>query len=485
MEWQAFVGILAIIGIVIVVGGLIAFLGHIVIGAFDNEERSTSQSNQPGVMDYTQYKQQQLLTENTKQEDYNFEQINSAKADKEKELAQDSKDEDLFKLVEDNDADLEEIENRLKSENESNEADASANDVKTLEDAPMIVSEGEEKEENQIEDDDFDIESLIDEINNEVVDEEKEKIDETAEEENPILANYSIDNILNGTDETEQTETDLEETEQPAQEEQTTENAETTEDVATEDNQTEEVAEETENVTTEETPVEEIETEEVVEETEAPAEEVVEEPTAPVENDKAEQTSKELEDANKRIAELTSQLESLNKQLTEKQNVVTTEVVIDMTEDECLNRIAVLEERLKNAKKDYKTNMKEYRPLKKVMNDLERYQTKLRRKEAIVAKKKVALYGVNNYVDIDKEKAEKLANELELLDGLRLSVNHCEDVINANKDRFPILEHTNNILEEQISQLEADLELANMTLQKIRERQGNGEQGSNEGESNE
>lgn len=472
MEWQAFVGILAIIGIVIVVGGLIAFLGHIIIGAFDNEERSTSQSNQPEVMDYTQYKQQQLLAENTKQQDYNFEQINTAKADKEKELAQDSKDEDLFKLVEDNDADLEEIENRLKSENEAKQDDASANDVKTLEDAPMIVGEGEEKEENQTEDDDFDIESLIDEINNEVVDEEKEKVEEAGEEENPILANYSIDKVLNGTDETE---ADLEETEQPEQVEQVTETAEATEETSTE---------ETDEVTTEETPVETEEVEQEADETETPTEEVVEETTAPVE-DKTEQTSKELEDANKRIAELTSQLESLNKQLTEKQNVVTTEVVIDMTEEECLNRIAVLEERLKNAKKDYKTNMKEYRPLKKVMNDLERYQTKLRRKEAIVAKKKVALYGVNNYVDIDKEKAEKLANELELLDGLRLSVNHCEDVINANKDRFPILEHTNNILEEQISQLESDLELANVTLQKIRERQGNGEQGSNEGETNE
>lgn len=477
MEWQAFVGILAIIGIVIVVGGLIAFLGHIIIGAFDNEERSTSQSNQPEVMDYTQYKQQQLLAENTKQQDYNFEQINTAKADKEKELAQDSKDEDLFKLVEDNDADLEEIENRLKSENEAKQDDASANDVKTLEDAPMIVGEGKEKEENQTEDDDFDIESLIDEINNEVVDEEKEKVEEAGEEENPILANYSIDKVLNGTDETE--------AEQPEQEEQITESTETAEDDVVEDDQNEEAStEETGEVTTEETPVETEEVEQEADETETPTEEVVEETTAPVE-DKTEQTSKELEDANKRIAELTSQLESLNKQLTEKQNVVTTEVVIDMTEEECLNRIAVLEERLKNAKKDYKTNMKEYRPLKKVMNDLERYQTKLRRKEAIVAKKKVALYGVNNYVDIDKEKAEKLANELELLDGLRLSVNHCEDVINANKDRFPILEHTNNILEEQISQLESDLELANVTLQKIRKRQGNGEQGSNEGESNE
>ena len=118
---------------------------------------------------------------------------------------------------------------------------------------------------------------------------------------------------------------------------------------------------------------------------------------------------------------------------------------------------------------------KEYRPLKKVMNDLDRYQTKLRRKEAVVAKKKVALYGVNNYVDIDKEKAEKLANELELLDGLRLSVSHCEEVINANKDRFPVLEHTNQILEDQISHIEADIATTQATLQRIRDKKGNGE----------
>jgi len=154
-----------------------------------------------------------------------------------------------------------------------------------------------------------------------------------------------------------------------------------------------------------------------------------------------------------------------------------------MTEAECLNRLEVLEERLKNVRKDYKINLKEYKPLKKVMTDLERYQTKLRRKETIVAKKKVALYGVNNYVDIDKEKAEKLANELELYEGLRLSVAHCEEVINANKDRFPILEHTNQILEDQIAHIEADIESTKLTLQKIREQ--NGESGENENPENE
>ena len=93
------------------------------------------------------------------------------------------------------------------------------------------------------------------------------------------------------------------------------------------------------------------------------------------------------------------------------------------------------------------------------------------------------MYGVNNYVDIDKERAEKLANELELLDGLRLSVNHCEEVINANKDRFPILEHANQILEDQITHIEADIASTQATLQKIREKKGNGE-GSNECENN-
>lgn len=452
MEWQAFLGIIAIIGIVIVVGGIIAFLGHVVIGAFDNEDRTTKQPKQE-VMDYTQYKQQNLLAEQNKQQDYDFESINEAKAQKEQELVQDSKEDDLFKLIDENDSNLDEIENRLKKQNEeSKEVERPATDVKTLEDAPMAVEENKEDS-----DDDVDIQNLIDEINNEVVDEEKEKADEKTEDVNPVLAEYDINKIMSETEQDTDDKTaeeSIEESEQAV--------AETEPEV--EDNKGNEVTTETTETTE---PVEE-----TVEET------VEEQPEEKVET--VEESNKELEDANKRIAELTSKIDELNKQLS-AQPVATTEVVtIDMTEDECLNRIAVLEERLKNAKKDYKTNMKEYRPLKKVMNDLDRYQTKLRRKETVFAKKNVALYGVNNYVDLDKEKQEELEQELELLNGLRASVTHCEEVIEANKDRFPILERTNKILEEQIAQLESDLELANATLQKIRERDGKGEGENNQ-----
>lgn len=443
MEWQAFVGVIAIIGIVIVVGGLIAFLGHVIIGAFDNEDRSTKQPKQE-VMDYTQYKQNLIenKAEAEKQQDYDFEAIDMAKAQKEQDmLKENSKEDDLFKLVEDNDSNLEEIENRLKNENaENKEPEMPATEVKTLEEAPMAVEENATEDEGE----DVDVQNLLDEINNQVVDEEKAKEDETKEEENPVLAAYDIDKILKESNEATEEET--------------------TKETDEEENKTEEVAPVEEN--------KEVETEETTESTKE-----VEEESSETEDDS---TKQELEEANKRIAELTSQIANLNKQINEQPEQQPEVVTIDMTEEECLNRIAVLEERLKNAKKDYKINMKEYRPLKKVMTDLERYQTKLRRKEAIVAKKKVALYGVNNYVDIDKEKAEKLANELELLDGLRLSVNHCEDVINANKDRFPILEHTNSILEEQIAQLEADLEQTNLTLQKIREREGKGEGENNQ-----
>ena len=457
MEWQAFLGIIAIIGIVIVVGGIIAFLGHVVIGAFDNEDRTTKQPKQE-VMDYTQYKQQNLLAEQNKQQDYDFESINEAKAQKEQELVQDSKEDDLFKLIDENDSNLDEIENRLKKQNEeSKEVERPATDVKTLEDAPMAVEENKEDSDKEDSDDDVDIQNLIDEINNEVVDEEKEKADEKTEDVNPVLAEYDINKIMSETEQDTDDKTaeeSIEESEQAV--------AETEPEV--EDNKENEVTTET------------TETAEPVEET---VEEAVEEqPEEKVET--VEESNKELEDANKRIAELTSKIDELNKQLS-AQPVATTEVVtIDMTEDECLNRIAVLEERLKNAKKDYKTNMKEYRPLKKVMNDLDRYQTKLRRKETVFAKKNVALYGVNNYVDLDKEKQEELEQELELLNGLRASVTHCEEVIEANKDRFPILERTNKILEEQIAQLESDLELANATLQKIRERDGKGEGENNQ-----
>ena len=82
------------------------------------------------------------------------------------------------------------------------------------------------------------------------------------------------------------------------------------------------------------------------------------------------------------------------------------------------------------------------------------------------------MYGVNNYVDIDKDKAEKLAQELELLEGLKLSVNHCEEVMNANIDRYPILVHTNKILKENIANIESDIETLNKELKVLRENNG-------------
>lgn len=145
------------------------------------------------------------------------------------------------------------------------------------------------------------------------------------------------------------------------------------------------------------------------------------------------------------------------------------------TEEAYLERLAVLEERLKSAKKDLKVNNKELNPLEKVKRTLERDKVKLRRKYAIVAKKKVALYGVNNYVDIDKDKAEKLAQELELLEGLKLSVNHCEEVMNANIDRYPILVHTNKILKENIANIESDIATLNKELVALRAQNGEDE----------
>ena len=186
------------------------------------------------------------------------------------------------------------------------------------------------------------------------------------------------------------------------------------------------------------------------------------------------QVEEKLEETTIEVSELVKKVEEItNKTILSQQPAEEVVTLQYSTENQYLNRIAVLEERLKVAKKDLKVNDKEYKPLEKVKRTLDRDKAKLRRKEAIAAKKKVALYGVNNYVDIDKEKAEKLAHELELLDGLRLSVSHCEEVMNNNKERYPILEHTHIILINNIKDLEADLAQLNKELQILKDQENN------------
>lgn len=395
--WMAFVSIVAIVAIVLVAGGLIALIGHMIIGAFDNDKKPAKKE----VIEYNQY--QQLEDKKVeKTEEYDFEAINKAKVEREQALIEKEEDDDLFKLIEDEeDEDIEEMEKRLQQAQEEKEE--------------VVATPVEEAE------DDADLDSMLDEISNDIIEEQKEQIKEDeAPKMSEQLTSYNIDDILAHADDEEEGED-----EQPADEE--------------------------------------------------PEEEPLEIKDEEVKDDR-------LDNANQEIEELKAQLAELNKQLDQARAKTTEVVTINMTEEECVARLEVLEERLKNVKKDYKTNMKEYRPLKKIMRDLEKYQAKLRRKENVVANKKVALYGVNNYVDLDKEKAEKLAKEIELWEGLRLSVNHCEEVINANKDRYPILERTNKILEDQIEALEADIASTQATLAKIREQNGEGsnEEGSQE-----
>ena len=67
------------------------------------------------------------------------------------------------------------------------------------------------------------------------------------------------------------------------------------------------------------------------------------------------------------------------------------------------------------------------------------------------------LYGVNNYADIDEEKAKKLAEDLDLLDGLKLSVQHCQEVMSKNEERYPLLEKIFNLLSSQNAEIKDEI----------------------------
>ena len=171
---------------------------------------------------------------------------------------------------------------------------------------------------------------------------------------------------------------------------------------------------------------------------------------------------------NARIAELEQALAEKDAALEQAQNKQTG-AMLSLEEYEA--RLETLKDRLKVNDKELRAVKKEYLPLAKIKKSWEKDRVKLRRKEALVAKQKVVLYGVNNYVDIDEEKAKKLAEDLDLLDGLRLSVQHCEEVMKANEERFPILENSYNILLATNENIKADIDECNARIEELKANQ--------------
>lgn len=186
------------------------------------------------------------------------------------------------------------------------------------------------------------------------------------------------------------------------------------------------------------------------------------------EKEKYELMVKELEEAKKALAE---QTQIVQVPVVEKVVETVVEPGTQFTLDELKEKLAVAEERLKATEKEFKQCKKEYIPLRKVWNTHEKDEKKLRRKEALVAKQKVLLYGVNNYADIDKEKAQKLSEELDHLDGLKLSVQHCEEVMKKNKERYPLLEKMYEVLNLRNEELRSDIEKYKQEIAKLEEEQ--------------
>ena len=115
-----------------------------------------------------------------------------------------------------------------------------------------------------------------------------------------------------------------------------------------------------------------------------------------------------------------------------------------------------LDEELREAEKELRANKSEYIPLTRIYKAYSRDSEKLRKKEIQVAKQKVALYGVNS-TKVDPVKKAKLDENLQTLSELKDSVEHCEEVIKKNKDRYPVLEKNNKLILKQISRINEDI----------------------------
>ena len=250
------------------------------------------------------------------------------------------------------------------------------------------------------------------------------------------------------------------------------------------------VAETAEEVAPVEEPatIEEVKTEEVAVVAEAAAEPAIVE--APVQNNEIEnelraeiealkaelaqqkalyeELKAQAEDNQKKWEEEKLGLEALYQEAEKREQEAAGKTQSALSIEEYEARLVLLRERLKTNEYELKQNRKEFLPLKRVRKNLDKDKAKLRRREALVAKQKVLLYGVNNIAEIDQEKAKKLAEDLDLLDGLKVSVRHCEEVMEANKDRYPILETANRILVTTNEELKADIQACELAIRKLK-----------------
>ena len=127
------------------------------------------------------------------------------------------------------------------------------------------------------------------------------------------------------------------------------------------------------------------------------------------------------------------------------------------------SRLEVLQKELKDVQAEFKANKKDFVPLQKVYKTFEKDEAKLRRQEAIVAKQQINLHGVNKNKISDEKKA-KLEENTKKLKELKESVYSCKLVIEQNKDRYPILEKNNQLLQKQITRLTEDIASVNEAL---------------------
>lgn len=276
--------------------------------------------------------------------------------------------------------------------------------------------------------------------------------DEEAQEENN---EETEENEENETTEEQETEEPVEETEEEAEEEEESEEDDDTSDFIKQ--RRAELMERLARMQSEqEETEEEEETEEDVvdlsseEEAEEPAEETEEETTEEHTEENAEEETEEVEEDI--VREDDSAVTTYEEAKDSTEGLAST-----MSLEELESKLAEEQEKLKANEKELRQVKKEFIPLRRVKKTLESDEKKLRRKEALVAKQKVVLYGVNNYADIDEEKAKKLAEDLDLLDGLKLSVQHCEEVMEKNQERYPLLEKIFNLLSSQNTEIKEDI----------------------------
>lgn len=127
-------------------------------------------------------------------------------------------------------------------------------------------------------------------------------------------------------------------------------------------------------------------------------------------------------------------------------------------------RLQKLEEEYRLSQKELKNVADQYFPILKIKETMDNDLLKLNKKEASVAKQKLALYGGKNASDVPSAKKEKIDKDMQMIKNLKERINTSTKYLQQNENRLPDLEKNYKLIQKNLVKMKDEMDVIKSSM---------------------